>query len=110
VTEQDMNNWLENLLKTKGHQTIKKYVTVVRRVFKVAKKRNKITTNPCVDFTFTPTEAPSRTVNQRRSTTRRRQILDRWRTDLLHRGAGLGTKYFEDALDTRLAECCETPQ
>jgi len=65
VTDKDMNRWLDHLLDTKGHETVKKYVTVARRVFKVAKKRQKITVNPCTeDFTFTPTKAPNRSRNE----------------------------------------------
>jgi hypothetical protein len=66
VTDQNMNDWLDKLLDSgKSHQTVKKYVTVVRRVFSVAKKRKKITTGPCADFNLTPTEAPNRTRNER---------------------------------------------
>jgi hypothetical protein len=65
VTDKDMNRWLDHLLDTKGHQTVKKYVTVARRVFKIAKKRDKITVNPCNEnFTFTPREAPNRSRNE----------------------------------------------
>src|SRR5215469_8138765 len=40
----------------------------------------------------------------------RHNLLNRWRSDLLHRRAGLGAQDFEHAFDPGLAECPEPPQ